>query len=65
PADTDARASKLALFTIFIPNLPLAGKLYKTVVRKLKNEQVQEEKEDFRNLFSKFKVDKRKNEYQI
>ncbi|SHJ26748.1 hypothetical protein SAMN04488096_1276 [Mesonia phycicola] len=31
PADTDAKASKLALFTIFTPNLPLAGKLYKTV----------------------------------
>ncbi|SHI47256.1 hypothetical protein SAMN04488096_1025 [Mesonia phycicola] len=36
PADTDAKASKLALFTIFTPNLPLAGKLYKTVVKHLK-----------------------------
>ncbi|WP_234971631.1 hypothetical protein [Mesonia phycicola] len=36
PADTDAKVSKLALFTIFTSNLPLAGKLYKTVRLHLK-----------------------------
>ena len=36
PADTDAHASKSVLFTIFNSQIPLAGKLYKTVGNKLK-----------------------------
>ena len=35
PADTDAHASKSVLFTIFSSQIPLAGKLYKTVTCKL------------------------------
>jgi len=36
PADTDAHASKSVLFTIFISQIPLAGKLYKIVVSNMK-----------------------------
>ena len=35
PADTDASASKSVLFTIFNSQIPLAGKLYKTVGKHL------------------------------
>ncbi|SHJ27829.1 hypothetical protein SAMN04488096_1354, partial [Mesonia phycicola] len=53
PADTDAKASKLALFIIFTPNLPLAGKLYKTVtthmiykLQNIKNNDLESLKKD-------------------